>query len=109
MSRNHRTRGIIRVLCTDTYHHDTREFAEHGFHYLRTLRMTYRQGSPGPPFTITWRNTAPDKPVKDFCRADGLWVFKFECPCGLDPQRVETYLVELVLQYFGGQRDRRGG
>ena len=37
--------------------------------------------------------------MKDFRRADGLWVFKFECPCGLDKQRLETYLVELALQY----------
>jgi hypothetical protein len=29
-------------------------------------------------------------------------VFKFECPCGLDPQRIETYLAERALRHFLG-------
>jgi len=31
VSRNHRTPGIIWVICTDSYHHDSPGFAERGF------------------------------------------------------------------------------
>ena len=99
MSRNHRVPGIVRVLCTDSYHHDSPEFTQHGFHHLCTLKLAHRQGGPSSDFTIVPRNTNSKKPVKDFARADGLLVFKFECPCGLDVQRLETYLVKLVMLY----------
>jgi len=55
--------------------------------------------APGHDFTITWRSPMSKAPVKDFRRSDGLWVFRFNCPCGLDKQRLETHLVELVKQY----------
>jgi hypothetical protein len=50
VSRNHRTPGIIRVLCTHTYHHDSREFAEYGFHHLCTLKLQImsRVSEPSP-------------------------------------------------------------
>jgi hypothetical protein len=48
VSRNHQTPGIIRVLCTSSYHHDSLGFAERGFRYLCTLKLAYRQGGPGP-------------------------------------------------------------
>jgi hypothetical protein len=91
VSRNHRTPGIIWVICTDSYHHDSPGFAERGFHYLRTLKLLPRPGGPLPGFTIVPRNNAREKPVKDFRRFDGLWVFRFECPCGLDHHREEHH------------------
>jgi hypothetical protein len=100
VSRRHRALGIIRALCTDSYHRDTPEFAEHGFHYLCTLKLLHRPGGPTPGFTTVPRSNASDKPVKNFGRADGLWVFRFACPCGLDPQRTETYLAERAVRYF---------
>lgn len=104
MSWNHRTPGIVRGLCTDSYHHDSREFAERGFHYLSTLKLvhdsTRPDGGPGPWFRIMWRGPMSRAPVKDFRRPDGLWVFRFDCSCGLDPQELETRLVKRAMQHW---------
>lgn len=48
---------------------------------------------------LMWRNAQRTTIVKDYRRADSLWVFRFRCPCGRDVQRLESYLVELVLRY----------
>jgi hypothetical protein len=97
VSRNHRTPGIARAICTHRYHHDSAEFTEHGFHYLCTLKLRYLPQTND--FTIVPRDNASRAFRKDFRRADGLWVYRFRCSCGLDPQRLETYLVGLILQY----------
>lgn len=44
MSYNHRKAGAIRVICTDSYHHDTKEFREKGHHLIGTLVLAHRPG-----------------------------------------------------------------
>ena len=120
MSRNHRKAGIISFICTDTYHHDTREFREQGHHLVGALRMGLRPDGKGT--SLVWHGAGPRSreavlrtedskvtlsspgivprlPIKESRRPDGLWVYKFSCPCGRDPQRLESYLAELVTRY----------
>ena len=117
MSRSHRKPGVARIVCTDSYHRDTPEYAGHGHHYLGTLRLAWRplahpdddglrQHGPFAPLpaaddpgvTLMWSGAAQDAPVKDYRRPDGTRTFTFRCACGLNPQRNEAYLLTLLTR-----------
>jgi hypothetical protein len=44
VSRNHCKHGVIRVICTDCFHHGEPGYEELGYHYIGTLRLAYRKG-----------------------------------------------------------------
>ena len=80
MSRNHRKAGVIRIICTDSYHHDSAEFARTGYHYLVALHMAQRQDGSASPIWIG--NGKVGGPMKSYRRPDGSWIFRFRCSCG---------------------------
>ena len=91
MSRNHRKPGVVRVVCTATYHHDSPEFAGKGYFYLGTLRMF---PIPDPPGVEV--RSFRSKFIKDFAHSDGQKRWRFSCECGLDPQvRMSRLIAEL--------------
>ena len=82
VSRNHRTPGIVRVVCTDPYH-------EGGEHYLRTMKLT-------DAGLVAIRGQG----VKDIRHENGDLTYRFACICGRDPQRHWSDLSRIVLAMF---------
>ena len=39
MGGKRRPKPGVRVICTDEYHRDTKEFARQGFHFLCMMRL----------------------------------------------------------------------
>lgn len=97
MTRNHRVPGVVRVICTDSYH-------EGKLVHLFTFRQATRQA--GEP-ALLWRGKI--QPVKQWAAADGVWTFRLTCrggkeegdgPCGRDPQRREPALAGIADMLF---------
>lgn len=116
MSHNRPRHGIIlRIICTDSYHRDTRQFAERGHHYIGTLRPAYGGAGlrwHGPrresdeietrdrKVTMTGSGFKLPLPVKMWRTEDDKFVYRFDCTCGLDVQRHESDLAEIVKERY---------
>src|SRR5579859_3436802 len=97
MSRNHRKPGVVRVVCTDAYHRDSAGFAEHGHHYLFTMRLHKHEDTRNPavrPYDGTMSLRAPE-----IYRGPDYTV-RFACSCGRDYQRHDTELLPVLKQLF---------
>jgi hypothetical protein len=125
--RNHRKPGVIRVICTDGYHHDEPDFARLGHHYIGTLRLAYRRGFADSGFrwhgprealdTIETRDrklsmsmpgtplTELPLPVKMWRTEDDKPVFRFRCTCGRDVQRHDEHLADVVRRWAEAKPD----
>lgn len=102
MSRNRR-KPSVRIVCTDACHHDSPEFAEHGFYYLGTMQIgKYAPDSRNPAIrfiddTMFVKNA--DISIA-MLRRSYRYVLRFRCTCGLDYQRGEDYILDRIERYF---------
>lgn len=97
MPRNHRIPGIVRVVCTDPFHHESAGFAQHGYRYLCTLRLHKYEDIRNPairPFDDTMHLRAPD-----MYRGPDFTV-RLHCTCGRDYQRHDSELLAVLKQRF---------
>ena len=121
MSRNHRKPGVIRVICTDAFHHGEPGYAELGYYHLGTLRLAQRKGFADAGFRWHGPREAVERletrdqavsmsargapltrlplPVKLWRTEDDKFVWRFRCTCGRDPQRSDADLAAIVTRY----------
>jgi hypothetical protein len=128
VSRNRRSPGIVRMICTDAHHRDGAEWARYGHHWLLNLRQVEGRDrtrlivpsekqrtrmvqvtTPDENLVLFEHQVDPRSPVKDYRLAgdERYLIFRFRCPCGRDVQRTESQLLDIVARYqteFPGQR-----
>jgi hypothetical protein len=128
MPRSHRRPGVVRIVCTDTFHRDTEEWARYGHHHLLNLRQVEVHGRarlivPGAKQrTRTVQVTTPDgslvlfeqeedpkSPIKPYRLVgdERHFIFQFQCSCGRYPQRREDELLGIAARFreaFPGRR-----
>jgi hypothetical protein len=121
MTRKQAPAGVVRIICTNSYHHDTGEFRQYGHHCLRTLRLGYGQWDLSEGFTsrgqrprapgvqgtdpdgkpvLIYMGIRPGQPVKKFPQTDPGLTYKFKCSCGRKRERHESYLMDLVWRHL---------
>jgi hypothetical protein len=128
VSRDHHRPGVVRITCSDPYHRDSEKWARYGHHWLLNLRQvegrdrtrlvvpgekqrtrTVQVTTPDGSLVIFEREEDPQSPVKDY-RLVGVaryLIFRFQCRCGRDPQRLENELLEFAARHreeLPGQR-----
>lgn len=127
MSRNRRSPDIIRIVCADSFHSDTGEWARFGRHHLLNLRQVEGrdrtrlivpgekqrtrvvQTTAADGTVIFERPEDPQSPVKPWRLAgpERYLFFRFLCPCGRNPQVREDELLEIAARHreeLPGQR-----
>lgn len=135
MSRNHRKPGVVRVICTDSFHHDQPGYGELGHHHVGTLVLVYPKGKPwadkgfrwyGPHEAAERIETRDEKvvmfpplvgsplielplPTKQWRTEDDEFVWKFRCVgpygCTRDAQRHEAHLAKIVRRWIEAKPD----
>jgi hypothetical protein len=102
----------VLIVCTDAHHRDEPGFAERGYHLVGEIRHApERQGG------LAWSGHAPEQgalrtsgitllwgvsrgvPVKRYRRDDGQPTYRVRCRCGLDVERSEPDLAEIVTAW----------
>lgn len=120
MSRNHRRRGVVRIICTDPFHKDSEDWVRYGHHWLLNLRQvegrdrarlivpgarqrirTVQVTTPDGSIVLFEHDVDPQSPVKDYrlVGPERYLIFRFRCPCGRDPQPLESDLLEIAARY----------
>lgn len=99
MSGKRRNPGLIRIICTGSFHKDERGFHRHGFHFVKEMRLLrFEDGS----YTINDAHvsSAVFAPVKPAHRVADERVHWFECTCGRDFQRQDRKLMPHVMALY---------
>jgi hypothetical protein len=101
MTRDHRReREMIPIGCTDTYHHDTEEFAALGYHLIEQFPL-YKWELNGVdhrnPAVMAYGNTMHLKNPRRIAARGGRTLM-LKCPCGLRKQPNEMRVIEIARQ-----------
>lgn len=128
MSRNRHQAGVVRVVCADSYHRDSDDWARYGHHHLLNLRQVEGRDrtrlivpgarqrtrlvettTPDGALVLFEREEDPRSPVKDYRLVDDerFLIFRFRCQCGRDVQRREDELLSIAARFreaFPGRR-----
>ena len=115
MGRNHRRPGVIRITCTDDYHHDQPGYGDQGHHHVGTLRPVdggyawhpvgvYRPPAPPGGNDIDWSEVTG--PVKGY-RPDGSEVWVLYCTCGRTPERSVADVAAIAARQMLANPGRR--
>jgi hypothetical protein len=96
MSGKRRSKPGVRVICTDSYHRDSEEFARHGFRFLCKMELLPMTAG-GYWLNLAGLSPAAVSPVKRVVHPGGERTYCFKCTCGRYLQRHGDKLMAAIL------------